>query len=314
MKKTPSLFLHAMVAGVVSVLTSSIACADDVFVTSNGNNTVEEISGNTVTTFIADDLNSPTGIAIEGGNVFVANNGNNGAGYIAEFSLATGAFEEDYSTGEDGPRGIAFDSAGNLYVSNQTTGTIVEIPVGSPADTVGTVIASGLNFPNALAFDDGTLYATEGAGNSVDTITGGVVTQIVTGLNSPNGIAFNSAGDLFVVDHGNSSVLEYTSAGVPVGVPPFIAQLSAQGPKTIAVDSEGDFYITDNSNNTVTEYSPTGTLITTFNSSDFSGPCFITTIDPVPEPTTCVLFIAGLGVLFFMGRRKAATLARVTVK
>jgi sugar lactone lactonase YvrE len=188
----------------------------------------------------------------------------------------------------------------------------VEIPVGGGT---GTVIASGLSYPNGLAFDDGTLYATEGAGNSIDTITGGVVTQLVTGLNSPNGLAFDSEGDLFVVNHGDSSVLEYTSAGVPVGIPPFIAQSSAQGPKTIAIDSEGDYYVTDNNDDTVTEYGPTGNLIATFDNGAFNGPCFVTVdIDPAPEPTTCALLIAGLGLLFFMHRRKTATAARVTVK
>jgi len=312
MKKIQSLFLPVAVA---SILASGIACADNVFVVNNGGNTVTLISNNVVdpVPFIDTNLNSPTGIAIFDNNYYVSNNGVDGAGYIAEFN-SSGHFITDYSTSEDGPRGLAFDSAGNLYVVNQTSGNVVEIPTGGPPapESVLVKVAPGAN---DVVIHDGTFYLTDGV---VSTISGGVATPFASaGLSSPNGIAFDdvgiNAGNFFVVNHGTSSVLEFNDiTGAPVGTHPFITDLNpSDQPKTIAIDSAGNFYVTDNGDNTVTEYDPTGTMVlNTFNASgDFDGPCFVLT-EPaltVPEPSTYALLIAGLGLLFFMGRRKTAT-------
>jgi len=307
MKKIHSLLLPAVVAGIASILTSGIAFADDVFVVNNGSDTVDEINGNTVSTFIDTDLNSPTGIAIYDGDVYVANNGNGAnEGYVAEFSSA-GAFIEDYSTGENGPRGITFDSAGDLYVVNQSSGNVVEIPTGGGT---GTVVASGLGTPNAVALEGGTLYVTSGI---VDTVTGGVTTPFATtDLTSPNGLAFDSAGNLLVVNHGTSQILEYSPTGTLIGsaVEPAYAS-SVNAPKDVALDSLGDFYVTDAGDNTVTEYNSSGQLVQVYSTfpggaSAFDGPCFLTTELVVPEPTTYALLLSGLGLLFFMARRKTA--------
>ncbi len=290
-----------------------------VFVTNNGNNSVEEISNGVTSAFIAPttNLNGPTGLAFNSvGDLFVANNG---SGDIAEFS-PSGTFLKHFASGLSNPRGLAFDSAGNLWVANQSRSSVEEF---NPAGTLvsANTVTSGMNFPNALAFDNaGNLYVTNGQGNSIVkiSISGGLVsgvTSIVsTGLNSPNGIVYDTVGkntgDLFVVDHNSSSVLEYTAAGVPVGSHPFIANTSVSAlnqPKTIAVDSAGDFYVTDYGDNSVTEYNSSGVLIHVYNSAGaFNLPCSVVTETVVPEPAAYALMSAALALLFILARRKTA--------
>jgi sugar lactone lactonase YvrE len=304
MKTTQFFILPVMVSGLALLATSGVATADNVFVVNNGNNTVSEISNGVVSTFISEDLNSPTGIALASdGDFLVANNG----GYVEEYSNS-GAPIEQYTTGAslNNPRDIAFDSSGNLFVAEQGNHDILEIPVGGGA---GTIVASGFSAINGLSFDDGTLYATDGGAGTVNTVVGGIVTPIVTGLNSPNGITFNAAGtDMYVVSHDSATVGEFTIGGTPVSNP-FISLTSAMGPKAIAVDSAGDFFVTDNGDNTVTEFFANGTFDQTISSSDFSGPCFVITEAAVPEPSTYALLFAGLGMLYFMRRRKVATVS-----
>jgi len=304
MKKITSIFLPAIVAGVTSLLASGIASADNIFVVNNGSNTVMEMSNGIISTFIATDLNSPTGIAINSaGDFFVANNGNNN-GYIEEYS-PSGVPIQEIATGLNNPRGIAFDSAGNLDVAVQGSQEVLQIPVGGGADSV---LASGFSAINYVSYENGTLYVTDGGAGTLDTVSGGTVTPLVTGLSSPNGMTFDSNGNLFVVQHGSSTISE-----IPFGtttVNPIIAQTSSQGPKAIAIDSLGDFYVTDNTDSTVTEYNSTGNLIATFSSLNFNGPCYI--VDQqlaVPEPSTYALMLVGLGgLLYFRSRRKMVPL------
>ena len=69
-----------------------------------------------------------------------------------------------FASGFNGPDGLAFDAAGNLYVANQCNGTVSEV---TPAGVVST-FASGFNQPCGLAFDAaGNLYVANGGGNTV---------------------------------------------------------------------------------------------------------------------------------------------------
>ena len=61
------------------------------------------------------------------------------------------------SAGLNGPTGLAFDSAGNLYAANDAGSNILQFTPGG----VGSIFAStGLTRPYGLAFDSaGNLYA-----------------------------------------------------------------------------------------------------------------------------------------------------------
>ena len=70
------------------------------------------------------------------------------------------------STGLNSPRGLAFDSAGNLYAANAGNNTIEKFTPGG----VGSVFAStGLNNNLGLAFDSaGNLYAANFNSNTIE--------------------------------------------------------------------------------------------------------------------------------------------------
>ena len=127
------------------------------------------------------------------------------------------------------PIGIAFDGAGNLYVSDDVPGgaTIRKLmPLGT--NWVVTTIAGS---PTASGSNDGT--------NS-DAL-----------FKSPWGVAADSAGNLFVADYGNGSIRKVT----PVGTNWVVSTISAPGsfstPRGAALDGAGNLFVTDYGNSTV---------------------------------------------------------------
>src|ERR1051326_1622166 len=92
--------------------------------------------------------------------------------YVANFSNNTiekftsgGVGSVFANTGLNGPAGLAFDSAGNLYAANSNN-TIEKFTPGG----VGSVFANtGLNSPEGLAFDSsGNLYAANASNNTIE--------------------------------------------------------------------------------------------------------------------------------------------------
>jgi streptogramin lyase len=306
--KNRRLIIPAVVAGIATILVSSNASADYVFVTDNGANMVDAYSsaGGPAITVPITGLDGPTGLAFDSsGNLFVTNNG---SGTIQEFG--TGG-NTTFATGLSNPRGLVF-SGGNLYVANQSSGTISEFN----SSGVGSTFVSGLSTPNGLAVDSlGNIYVAEGGGsNIIDEISPlGVVTTFATaanGLDNPNGLAFNAAGDLFVVNEGatSESIEEFDSTGT---IHSTFTTTGLDGAKDLAFDSEGDLYVTNSLNGTITEYDPSGTE--SLFATDLAYPCFVITdptggnvINDTPEPSTYALLGAGLGLLVFLKRRKAA--------
>jgi sugar lactone lactonase YvrE len=153
---------------------------------------------------------------------------------------------------------MAFDSSGNLYVSQQTGTTVDKITPGGVVST----FATGLNGPTGLAFDtSGNLYVSNygnGSGTTVSKITpGGVVSTFATGLNGPEGLAFDSKGNLYAGNLGNGDSGTTVSKITPSGsVSTFATGLSA--PVGMAFDSKGNLYVANYNNGTVSEITPGG--------------------------------------------------------
>ena len=148
------------------------------------------------------------------------------------------------STGLKWPRDLAFDSAGNLYVSNGGNNTIKKFT----PDGVGSVFAStGLYNPMGLAFDNaGNLYAANyrPAGWEVGILKftpGGVGSLFVrTGLVYPVGLAFDSAGNLYAANQYSSHIEKYSPTGADLGV---FAKSGLSSPFGLAFDKAGNVYV-----------------------------------------------------------------------
>ena len=153
----------------------------------------------------------PTGVSFDGalafnsaGNLFEADPD---FGYIYEFT--PGGAESNFASGLQGAAGLAFNSAGYLFLSD--FGNIYEFTPGGMRST----FASGLGNLQELAFNSASdLFAADYVnGNIYEFTPSGVQSTFASGLNRPIGLAFNNAGDLFETDYGSGNVYEFAPDG-----------------------------------------------------------------------------------------------------
>ena len=176
----------------------------------------------------------------QGQNLFVANYGNN---TISEITPGGGVFASTFASGVSAPYGLAFDSAGDLFVANEGmygafSGTITEITPGGTQST----FASYLSAPIGLAFNSaGDLFeADSGSGNIYEFAPGGgVIAIFASGLSAPYGLAFNSAGNLFVSNFGKGTISVIT----PGGVVESTFGVGFNGTAGLAFDSAGNLFV-----------------------------------------------------------------------
>jgi sugar lactone lactonase YvrE len=185
----------------------------------------------------------------------------------------------------DTPNGIAFDSAGNLYVANAGGNNITEF--SSSGAYLG-VYASGLSSPSGLVIDKyGDLFvANNGNGTITEIIPGGSETTFATGLSAPNGLAFGSNGDLFVANGGNNTIEEIPTSGSGAGVPILFATANTMDgvtgvgfsglndPEGIASDNNGNLYVANmaTSDDGIEEFSSAGAALGVFASQGLESP------------------------------------------
>ena len=225
--------------------------------------TITTVAGNGTGNFAGDggsataaQLNSPTGIAVDGsGNLFIADSANLRIRKVSGTTIGTVAgnglnsFSGDdwpaTSAQLDAPQGLAVDDSGNIYV----------------ADTANHVVRK-VGTDGIISRFAGTGTAGFGGDNAAATSAQ---------LDSPRGVAVDAAGSVYIADTLNARVRKVSGgvittvagSGTPGfggdGGSPTSAMLNT--PTGVAVDSNGNLYISDLNNQRIRKVS--GGTITT---------------------------------------------------
>ena len=194
-----------------------------------------------------------------------------------------------YASGLLFPRGLAFDSIGNLFAAetvepdDHDIGRVLKFNLRNKVSTVGSAahfFFEGLAVDIAgnayvMATDDnsptlaGTIFKFTPDGERI--VFGSV--PGTTGDNEPQqnwGLAFDSAGNLYAADGGAQTIYKFApngARGVFVGPSAFDPSVYPVG---LAFDSYGNLFVSTNAlsnfsgNDTILEFNPQGVTISTF--------------------------------------------------
>ena len=146
------------------------------------------------------------------------------------------------------PKGVLFDAAGNLFVSDTTLQEVIKIAPNGTKTTVGV----GLQFPQEMAEDGaGNLYIADNNLNEVVVVPAGCTSsncQQVLGSNlrSQLGVAVDGAGDVFIGDFLDGEVVKSPAGCTTSGCQTVVYSPGAgSSPVGITVDSAGDLFVAD---------------------------------------------------------------------
>ncbi len=143
-----------------------------------------------------------------------------------------------------GPSGLAFDPAGNLFVNSN--GAILRYS----SSGFGSFFAdSNSSYAAGIAFDgSGNLFAATSLGSTVEKFTPDGTHTIFasSGLNEPYAVAFDGAGNLFVSNDGdytggvNGTIVKFSPDGTPS-----VFATGFHDPEGLAFDANGNLYVAE---------------------------------------------------------------------
>ncbi len=252
------------------------------------------------------------GIAVDrAGNVYAPDWGYNVVRKISPSgNVSTLAGKDGFGGGADGlgslarfsgPRGVAADGAGNVYVADTYNNAVREITPGGLVSTVaggdgldlGSVDGVGRDArfmaPEGIALDAaGNLYLADTGNHTIRKITTNAVVSTLAGLagsagsadgtaanarfNNPIGIAVNGLGAVYVADTLNHTIRVIATNGLVTTLAGIAGSIgSADGPvgsarfyrpSGIAVDASGNVCVADTGNNVIRLITPDGMVST----------------------------------------------------
>jgi sugar lactone lactonase YvrE len=267
-------------------------------------------------------LNYVHGIAADSiGNVVFADTNN---GKVRKITLAgaltTVAGTGGWGSGGDGgpalsarlagPRGLALDATGNLYIADTGNNEIRMVTPDGIMTTVagngtqgfsgdgGPAISAQLNYPVAVAVDgSGNLFVADRQNNRIRMVNSNGVISTVTGsapgfsgdggpavsalISDPRGVGVDVAGNVFIADSGNNRIRMVNAAGIITTVAGSTPGFSGDGglatsaqlalPVDVAVDGAGNIFIADRGNYRIRRINPSGVITSVAGKTDDGG-------------------------------------------
>jgi sugar lactone lactonase YvrE len=285
----------------------------NLFVADTNNNAIRKVTAAGVVTTLAGGkgsgtsdgtgsaakLHEPRGIAIDSaGTLYVADYENHMVRKVTQAGVVTTlAGGPDISGYVDAQgtaarfmalQGIAVDSAGNVYVTEEGNKDVRKI---TPSGLVTTMAGGVGKFsgPRGIAIDSGgNLYVGDYATNvvrkvtSAGTVTTYAGTSPVAGsvdgtstnalFNGPSGIAIDSAGNLYVADTLNNTVRKISTSGTVTTLAGLAGRTSSvdgsgaaarfEDPYAIAADGSGNLYVADATDHSIRKITSAGVVTT----------------------------------------------------
>lgn len=308
----------------------AVDASGNLYIADTSNSRIRKVSGGIVTTVAGGGslgdgaqatsaaISFPEGVAVDSaGNLFIADTGGNririvSAGIITTVAgNGTAGFSGDTGLAVaaklSNPRGVAVDSAGNMFIADSANhrirrvsgGIITTIAGNGVAGSLGdrgTATSAMLNTPVGLGFDaGGNLLIADSVNYRIRRVSAGNIETVVGSgtlgfsgdggpalsatLNIPTGVAVDSSGALVIADSLNDRIrrvsggLTATMAGNGSykfsgdGGPATSAALN--GPFGVALDSGGNLYIADAFNARIRKVSKG--IVTTVAGKETSG-------------------------------------------
>lgn len=198
------------------------------------------------------------------------------------------------------PYGVVTDAAGNVYVADRASQTIRKITPAGAVTTLaglantegsadGTGSAARFSFPTGLGVDAaGNVYVADNGNNLLRKITpAGLVTTVVgvarepggprTGgrrLFNPSAVAIDAAGNYFIANTGDHTIVMYPPVGPGVVLAGFPGIRGSQdgtdstarfnGPSDLVLDGLGNLYVADQLNGTIRKIVIATHVVTTY--------------------------------------------------
>jgi sugar lactone lactonase YvrE len=268
------------------------------------------VSGGTNGTGTNACFGDPAAMVVDsGGNIFLADSQNNAIRKITTNGVVTtfagqlgipGALDASGTNALfNSPCGLAFDSGGNLYVSDTGNNIIRKVTPAGAVSTVAGIAGSGgfgdgpagsalFNSPLGIAIGtNGAIFVADSGNHVIRAIYGGAVStfagspQIWGSLdgvgtnaqfNGPVGLAFDTKGYLFVSDANNDTIRTIETngvvttcaglAGIDGSADGSLKAARFRSPAELAFDRFGNLFVADSFNQTIRELSTNGFVST----------------------------------------------------
>ncbi len=182
----------------------------DIFVAGYGSGVIQQFDSLTQSsTTFASGLASPIGLAFDSTGDFYV--GDYGASTIYRYG-PNGVRTTFATVGLQNPMGLAVDGAGNVYAANLWGNNITKYtPGGVESVFAGVAQPKGLTFDSSgnlyVSTANDTILRYDSLGHSTVFATSSM------GLNGPLGMQFDAAGNLFVANYFGSDILKRDTAG-----------------------------------------------------------------------------------------------------